>query len=162
MYPSSLKQAPWMKKERKNNATPISFDHDNVRVSGGNPEVFHSFKRSFYCFFLFVLFPDKFNSRWSIVFGSNNFTFVVISFLLLHCLHQGNPWDLNITVLVVFFFITTFTTPFLPSAISLFSSVYHRIRAGLRVFNINGYNRYWILYSTYIKFPLLFPFTPVY
>ena len=36
-----------------------------------------------------------------------------------------------------------------------FSSVFHLIRAGLRVAKINGYNQYWILYSTYIKFRLL-------
>ena len=32
-----------MKKERKNKTAPISFEHHDVHVSGGDPGVFHSF-----------------------------------------------------------------------------------------------------------------------
>ena len=67
-----------------------------------------------------------------------------------------NPRDLILWYwFSLFFSLSKLTTLFSPSAISLFSSVFHLIRAGLRVAKINGYNQYWILYSTYIKFRLL-------
>ena len=94
-----------LQKERKSKIVSISFILNDVHVSGCNPEMFHSFKRYFYFFSLYIFFPiyDKYNSRWQIFFDTGNLTIVVITFLLWHCLHK-NSLDLNITALVLLFF----------------------------------------------------------
>ena len=78
--PRWSKEPGWRKNGKR--IAPISFEHDNVHVSGGTRVSFIVLKDTFAAFHFTFSFQINSNCVWQIGFYSNNLVLVVISFLL--------------------------------------------------------------------------------